>query len=113
LAYARTAAATPHLVVSTTLRETTWPTAEIVTNLEEIRAFREQGGKPAYVVGGPGLLASLIDAGLLDELRLIVHPVAVGSGTPLFGRLADRHAFALVAADPGPSGRVHLTYRLT
>ena len=112
LAYARTAAATPHLVVSTTLRTTTWPTAQIVTDLEQLRAFKEQGGLPAYVVGGPGLVSSLMGAALLDELRLIVHPIAVGSGTPIFGALAGRQAFALAAAEPGPAGRVHLTYRL-
>jgi len=109
IAYARLAAETPHLVVSRTLTETTWPTARIVRDLGELSAFAAQAGNPIYVVGGPGLVASLIDAGLLDELRLIVHPVALGAGRALF---AERREFADVSAAPLAGGRVSLTYRV-
>ena len=108
IAYARLAAETPHLVLSRTLTETTWPTARIVRDLGELTAFTGQPGNPVYVVGGPGLVASLIDAGLLDELRLIVHPVALGAGRPLF---AQRRALGLVSAAPMERGRAGLTYR--
>jgi deazaflavin-dependent oxidoreductase (nitroreductase family) len=104
LAYARRALETPHLVVSRTLETTTWPSARIVRDLGELGAL----GTPAYVVGGPGLVTSLIDAGLLDELRLIVHPVAVGAGRALF---THRQPLDLVAAEPAAGGRAHLTYR--
>ena len=110
--YARVAAETPHLVLSTTLTDASWPTARIVRDIGEIRALRQQPGKAIYVVGGPGLMISLIHAGLLDELRLIVHPVVVGGGTALFGKIAERQAFDLVAAEPMASGRVNVTYRL-
>jgi dihydrofolate reductase len=112
LAYARFAAETPHLVLSTTLTEATWPTARIVRDIDEICALRQQPGKAVYVVGGPGLVAGLIDAHLLDELRLIVHPVLAGGGTTFFGGITRRRALSLVAAEPVASGRVHLTYRL-
>ena len=108
LAYARVAAETPHLVVSRTLAETTWPTARLVRDLREIRALADAPGRAVYVVGGPGLVAGLTDAGLLDELRLIVHPLAVHGGKPLFAR---RQALELVAAAPLTAGRVNLTYR--
>ena len=64
------------------------------------------------MVGGPRLVAGLIDAHLLDELRLIVHPVLAGGGTGFFDRITRRHALGLVAAEPTASGRVHLTYRV-
>ena len=112
IAYARLAAQTPHLVLSNTLTDVTWPTARIVDDINEIRTFRQQPGKPAYVVGGPGLVTSLIDVGLLDELRLIVHPVATGGGTAVFGGIAEPQALELVSAEPMPSGRIDLTYRL-
>ena len=111
IAYARVAADTPHLVLSTTLGEATWPTARIVRDIDELRAFKEQPGKPVYVVGGPGLVRNLLGAGLLDELRLIVHPVAVGSGTALFSGIAQRQALDLVATESTASGRLRLTYR--
>jgi dihydrofolate reductase len=112
LTYARTAAETPHLVLSTTLTETTWPTARIVGDVDELRAFRQEPGKPVYVVGGPRLVASLIDADVLDELHLIVHPVLAGGGTAVYGGITQRNGLALVAAEPMDSGRVHLAYRL-
>ena len=110
--YARVAAETPHLVLSTTLSHATWPTARIVRDLNEIRALKGQAGKAVYVVGGPGLVTSLINSGLLDELRLIVHPVAVGAGKPAFGAIAQRQALELLNTEPTPSGRVNVTYRV-
>jgi dihydrofolate reductase len=109
--YARVAAETQHLVLSNTLGDPSWPTARIIRDIDEIRALREQPGKAVYVVGGPGLLTSLVSAGLLDELRLIVHPVVVGSGTALFGGLSERQALDLVSAEPMAAGRVCLAYR--
>lgn len=112
LSYARVAANAPHLVLSRTLRHTTWPAARIVADINDLHALKEPAGNAVYVVGGPGLVISLINSGLLDELRLIVHPVAVGSGTPLFGGVAQRQALELLGTEPGASGRVNLTYRL-
>jgi dihydrofolate reductase len=112
--YARVAAETPHLVLSATIRDAAWPTARIVRNLDEIRAFRSQPGGPVYVVGGSGLVRSLIDEGLIDELRLIVHPVVLGAGTGpgLFGGIAQRRDLELAGSERTPTGRVHLTYRV-
>jgi dihydrofolate reductase len=109
--YARVAAETPHLVLSTTLDQVTWPSARIVRDIEELRAYKAEAGGAVYVVGGPGLVRGLIDADVLDELRLIVHPVAVGSGTALFEGLAQRQALELVGTEPTGSGQVQLTYR--
>jgi dihydrofolate reductase len=112
VAYARVAAETPHLVLSKTLTGASWPTARIADDIGEIRALKEQPGRAVYVVGGPGLVSSLINEGLLDELRLIVHPVLAGSGLAFFGGLVDPQALELVAAVPTPTGRLHLTYRV-
>jgi dihydrofolate reductase len=110
--YARLAAKTPHLVLSRTLTDPSWPTARVVHDIDEIRTLTQQAGKAVYVVGGPGLVSSLINAGLLDELRLIVHPVVTGRGTAVFGDIAEPQALELVSAEPTPSGRLNLTYRL-
>ena len=112
LDYAKLAAEAPHLVLSKTLKTVDWPSGRIVRDIGEIAELRRQPGKAVYVVGGPGLIASLIDAGLLDELRLIVHPFVTGGGTALFGELSGRRALDLVSAAPMSSGRVNLTYRL-
>jgi dihydrofolate reductase len=111
VAYARHAAETEHLVLSTTLSHATWPTARFVRDIDELRAVKGQPGNVVYAVGGPTLVTSLINYGLLDELRLIVHPVAAGGGKALFEGPAQRQALELLSAEPAPSGRVNLTYR--
>ena len=112
ISYAKLAAETPHLVVSSTLTEadTSWPTTRIV-GIDEVRMLKERPGKAVYVVGGPTLTTSLLRTGALDELRLLVHPVAVGSGAALFGGITERQELELVAAEPRATGRVVLTYR--
>jgi dihydrofolate reductase len=112
IAYARLAAETPHLVLSKTLSHPSWPTARIVHDIDEIRSLKQQPGKAIYVVGGPGLVGSLINDDLLDELRLIVHPVVTGRGTAIFGGIVERQALELVSAEPTTSGRVNLAYRI-
>ena len=111
LRYARVAAATPHLVISTTLDGATWPSARIVREMSELRALKAEPGRPVYVVGGPTLVTSLINAGLLDELRLIVHPVAVGAGTPFLRDVDQRQSLELVGTEAAPEGRLRVSYR--
>jgi dihydrofolate reductase len=111
--YAQVASKTEHLVLSSTLAEVTWPSARIVRSVEEIRTFKHDGPGTAYVVGGVTLVTSLLDAGLLDELRLIVHPILVGAGQGVTGALSSPQRLELVATEPAAGGRVTLTYRPT
>ena len=112
LAYAQVASTTEHLVLSKTLADVNWPSARIVRSLDAIRAFKQQGNGTTYVVGGPTLITALLDVGLLDELRLIVHPVLVGAGQSITGAFSSRQRMRLVAAEPFGGGRVTLTYRV-
>jgi riboflavin biosynthesis pyrimidine reductase len=57
-------------------------------------------------------VTSLLDAGLLDELKLIVHPILVGSGDGIAGALRRQQRLEFVAAEPGAAGLVTVTYRL-
>lgn len=111
ITYAQQAAKTPHIVLSTTLDSVEWPKADIVRSLDELKAFKATPGKNTYVVGGAGLVSSLMNAGLIDELRLIVHPVIVGSGKPLF-KDVRKHSLELVEVKQGKNGQVVLTYRV-
>ena len=112
IAWAERAAKTPHYVVSKTLRSVAWPpTAKIVPDLAAIRALKAQPGKNIYVVGGPTLVTSLLNEGLLDELCLIVHPLLLGGGMPLFEKVAGRRALHFVKAEPADRGKVVLRYR--
>jgi dihydrofolate reductase len=112
VAYAQLAVKTPHFVLSKTLESVSWPaTARIVRDLGELRALKDQGGKNIYVVGGPTLVVNLLQAGLLDELHLIVHPLLLGGGKALFQGVSQRRSLQFVKAEPTRSGRVVLSYR--
>ena len=111
--YARLAARTPHVVLSTTQKSVSWPaSARVVRDIAELRALKAEPGKNTYVVGGATFVASLLDEGLIDELRLIVHPVALGKGQALFGGLKKRLELELVDARAVESGKLIVTYRV-
>lgn len=111
IAYARLAARTPHYVLSRTLERVPWPpTATIVRDVSALRALKERPGRNIYVVGGPTLVTTLLDERLIDELDLIVAPVLLGGGRPLFAGLRDRHSLRLLHAESAGSGRAVLRY---
>jgi dihydrofolate reductase len=113
IAYARLAAKTPHVVVSNTLKSVSWPsTAKIIGDITELRSLKSQPGKNVYVVGGATLVASLLNEDVIDELRLIVHPIVLGHGQALFGGVNKRLALDLVEAKPTRSDRLFVTYRI-
>jgi dihydrofolate reductase len=111
--YARLAARTPHYVLSTTLEGVSWPAAQIVRDVAELRTLKGQPGKNMYVVGGATLVASLLNERLIDELRLIVHPVVLGNGQALFGGVDKRLTLDLVDATSIDSGRIVVAYRIS
>lgn len=111
IAYARLAARTPHVVLSTTLERVSWPTAKVIRDVAELRTLKSQPGKNIYVVGGATLVASLLNEDLIDEIRLIVHPIVLGKGQALFGGVHKRLLLDLDRAESTESGRVILAYR--
>jgi dihydrofolate reductase len=110
--YAQLAHATPHIVLSKTMTKAVWPNVRIARDVADVAVLKDQPGQSIYVVGGPGLVATLMNARLIDELRLIVHPLILGGGTALFGRVEQRRELKLVGANPGTDGRINLTYHV-
>jgi dihydrofolate reductase len=108
--WARFAARTPHYVLSSTLTSALWPNTSFVRRLEEIAALKQQPGKDIYLVGGARTTASLIDAGLVDELRLIVYPLIAGEGKALFATTERHRGLELRKVQQLPDGRVSLIY---
>jgi dihydrofolate reductase len=110
IAFARRADKIPHIVLSKTLDKVAWKTTRVVRDVEEIRKMKQQPGKNMYVVGGATLVSSLMNLGLIDELRLMVNPLVLGGGKALFKDVKERHTLKLVQAKPLQSGKVSLTY---
>jgi dihydrofolate reductase len=110
LEYARFVTQTPHYVLSSTLTSALWPRTSFVRGLEEITALKQQPGKDIYLVGGARTTANLIDAGLVDELRLIVYPLIAGEGKALFAATERRRGLELRKVQQLQGGRVSLIY---
>jgi dihydrofolate reductase len=111
IAYARFAESTPHIVLSRTLDHVAWQNTRIVRDVEAIRRMKQQPGKDMHAVGGATLVGSLLNQRLIDELRLVVHPIILGGGKALFKDVKERHALTFLGAKPLESGLVRLTYR--
>ena len=108
--WARFAARTPHYVLSSTLSSALWPKTTLVRKLDEIAALKRQPGKDIYLIGGARTTASFIDAGLVDELRLIVYALIAGDGKALFATTQGRRGLELRKAQPLADGRLSLSY---
>jgi dihydrofolate reductase len=107
---------TPKYVVSTTLETVEWgkwgKISLIKGNLaEEIARLKRQPGKNIGVAGSPTLVRSMLQADLLDELTLMIHPVVVGSGKRLFGDRGELKRLKLVDTKTSKSGVALLTYQ--
>jgi dihydrofolate reductase len=103
-------------VVSTTLEGPLgWNNSTLIGEnvAEEISRLKQQPGKDISISGSGSLVRSLLNGGLIDELRLMVHPVVVGSGKRLFEEGGDRMALELVDSRTFSTGVVYLTYRPT
>ena len=110
IAYAQFADKTPHIVLSKTLDKVAWKNTRIVRDVEEIRTMKQQPGKDMHAVGGATLVSSLMNAGLIDEIRLVVAPIVLGAGKALFKDVKERHALTFRGAKPLEPGKVRLTY---
>lgn len=77
---------------------------------EEIRKLKAEPGKPIVAIGGAGFMRSLIETGLIDEYHLATHPVALGSGLPIFPGLATPLYLKLVDVKPFPGGTIAHAY---
>ncbi|MCX7891218.1 MAG: dihydrofolate reductase family protein [Burkholderiales bacterium] len=75
-----------------------------------VARLREAQGKALWLVGGAGLVASFLDADLVDEIIVSVHPRILGAGIPLFPRQGRELALELAGVTPFPSGLVQLRY---
>jgi dihydrofolate reductase len=110
--WARFAATTPHHVLSSKGVATRWANTSQLRGAHEVAAMKRTAGKDIYLMGGARLASSLIVAGLVDELRLIVYPVVAGGEHDLFPSLGERRQFQLLQLRELPEGRVRMDYRL-
>lgn len=108
--WARFATQIPHYVLSKTLTSAKWQRTRFLRDLDEVAALKDQPGKDIYLIGGARTAVSLIDAGLVDELRLHIHPLIAGEGKPLFETAGPRRGLELQRVEQLEGGLVSLVY---
>jgi len=105
--------AMPKYVVSSTLDKADWNNSTVLRGdvAEEVRKLKEQVGGVILIAGSARLVQTLLEHDLVDELRLMVYPVVLGSGKRLFGETSDKKTLRLVDSKVVGDGVLILIYQ--
>lgn len=91
--------------------QTDWQNVESSTDVvKKMRELKNAPGKDIAVLGSSNLCLTLLEEGLLDEIRIMVNPLVIGKGTPLFNGIDKLHRFTLTDSRVFKSGNILLTY---
>lgn len=102
----------PKFVVSTTLTEAGWNNSTLIKEnvVEEVARLKQQPGDDVLVAGSADLVHTLMENDLVDEYRLMVHPIVVGSGKRLFRDGSGGKTLRLVESKTLGPDVVNLTF---
>jgi len=103
----------PKLVFSKTLDKAEWENSQLVKEhiAEEVSKLKQQQGGDLAIFGSSDLTVSLLEMGLVDELRIMMNPVVLGSGKRLFEGIHDTLKLKLLKTKTFRSGNVLLYYQ--
>lgn len=103
----------PKLVFSKSLKSAGWHNTRLIHNNEigEVITLKQSDGKDIAVFGSSDLGVTLLQAGLLDEIRVLVNPLLLGAGKSLFTGLEGRIKLTLLSTRTFGNGNVLLTYQ--
>jgi dihydrofolate reductase len=104
----RTPGVTPKAAVLQSWAEPTVARGDLA---EEVLRLKEQPGNLILAQGGARFAQSLVASGLIDEYRMVAHPVVLGRGQPLFSGLRSPVDLRLISATPFSSGVVAAVYQ--
>jgi dihydrofolate reductase len=104
--------ASQKVVYSRTLEKATWRNTRIEPALDAdaVQAMKRGSGKDIIVFGSGTIVSQLTEHGLIDEYQIVVNPIALASGKPLFAALGRDARFELLGAKAYPSGIAMLRY---
>jgi dihydrofolate reductase len=104
----------PKYVVSSTLEDPEWINSTVLNGdvVTEVSKLKQELDGEIVVPASYQLGRTLIEHDLIDELRLVIFPVVLGSGERLFGETSDKKSMRLIDNKTIGDGLVHLTYEL-
>jgi dihydrofolate reductase len=102
----------PKYVASRTLTELEWQNSKVLEGdlAEAVTALKAEDGGDLHVIGSAELVQSLLEDGLVDELRLMIDPVIVGGGKRIWRDDGELRSLRLVETETTPSGAIFATY---
>jgi dihydrofolate reductase len=100
------------IVFSKNLKEVTWKNSKLFRkiDIEEVRKLKRQKGKDMAIFGSGTIVQQFTNLGLIDEYRLMVNPVILGKGKPLFKDLRDMQSLKLLKTRTFKNGNILLFY---
>lgn len=104
----------PKYVLSRSVQDTEWHNSHFLGEdpATAIAKLKQQDGRDLALFAGSGAATSALELGVIDELRLFVHPVLLGAGTRLFGRPSPRSELRLLDTRRFTSGALLVSYAL-
>jgi dihydrofolate reductase len=101
------------IVFSKSLKKADWQNTTVIKNMvAEVKKLKQTPGHDMTILGSGSIITQLADAGLLDGIQLMIDPVALGAGTPIFGGLSKQTNLKLTDTKTFKSGTVLLSYQL-
>lgn len=101
------------IVFSTTLKQADWQNTRIMNGdiIEEMKKLKRQPGSDMVILGSGSIVKQFAEKGLIDEYQVMVDPVALGEGTPIFKGLSHKLDLELTDTRSFKSGVLMLSYR--
>ncbi|HSB47242.1 MAG TPA: dihydrofolate reductase family protein [Candidatus Bilamarchaeum sp.] len=101
------------VVCSSSLEKAEWSNTTIVRDaVPELKRLKEQGGRPMYIFGSGKLTQSLMNAGIIDEIRLCIAPTILANGRRFFTDGFTTRELKLLESRPLANGGVILRYQV-
>jgi dihydrofolate reductase len=100
------------IVFSKSLKEVSWKNSQLYFEIdpEEVKRWKQYDGKDIAIFGSGTVVQQFANLGLVDEYRLLVNPVILGAGKPMFENVKDMHKLKLINTRNFKNGNVLLIY---
>ncbi len=104
--------AAPKVVVSRTLTQAAWSNTRLLKGdlVEEVRKLKQEPGPGICVLGSGSIVAQLATASLIDEVQVVVNPIALGAGRSMFAGLSLPLQLRLTQSRVFKNGKIYLVY---